>query len=696
MTDIHPDKVRNIVILGHGGAGKTTLAESMLFQAKVIHARGEVEKGTAAFVIEDEEKGRQTTITPHPGAFEWKDYRIHIVDTPGYFNFLEGNRPVLPAVDAAILLISGVSGVRPETDRLWMMLEEAGVPVIAFVNELDSEQADFTKIMTSLSDDLRKTTRAVALPMKNGAELEGTIDILKQKGWQEKDGKASETEVPAELQDQLESFRLELIESIAESEDELVEKYLEGEELSDEEINRGFKTSIKTGGFVPVYCGSALNNVGVSLLLDAITDYLPSHSDRLEARPFKGINPDKDGEEVECKGTADEPFSAYVFKSTIDPFSGKLSFVRVCSGSVKNNDTLYNANNREKEKTGHVFKLVGAELKQAEELVAGEIGALSKMEKTSTCDSVCSTDSPIQYPVVELAKPGVMYAIQAEAKSEDKASAGLNKLVGEDPSLRFYREPSTREMILAGMGQGHIEVVLERLERKFGAKINLKVPKVPYRETIKKKVKVQGKLKKQTGGHGQFANCWIEVEPLAKGGDFEFADMITGGIIPRQYIPSVEKGVQDSMQKGVLAGFPVVDVKVSLVDGSFHTVDSSDFAFQTAGSMAFKTAMEEAQSVLLEPIMTMEIVVPEDLTGDIIKDLSGRRGKVLGMTTKKGKQTINAEVPMPEVLEYGNMLSALTSGQGAYSMSISGYSEMPSQIAEKLLEEAKKADEKKE
>lgn len=687
-----PKNLRNIAVIAQGGAGKTKLIEMLLFQAQEISAVGSKKKGTTVMSVEPEEVERGIAITPHVGHFTWNDVNVNLLDTPGYFNFLESSRGVLPGADGAIILFSGVDGVKPEAERLWSMLVEAEVPTIGFINMMDVEEADFVKTLSEIETNLEIPSIALTLPVGMRSELPGIVDLLRLRAWSTQGGKSKEIDIPDGVQSQVETLRTQLIERIAEADDELVERYLEGEELSIEELEQGLKAAITKREFIPVLCGSALGNVGIDTLIEAMVNYLPSPLERDNLRPVKGRDPNS-AEEVEKIAVCDPSGSlaALVLKTTIDPFSGKLSVVRVFSGEITSNQTLLNANQNQKEKTGHLYIMQGKELQQVESLKAGEIGALAKLEQTHTGDTLCDARESIVFPPVKFADPPISYAVEAEAKSEEKVASGLSKLVDEDPTLQLYRDEQTHQMILAGMGQTHLEVALERLTRKFGGKAILKTPQVPYRETIRKKVKVQGKLKKQTGGHGQFANCWIEVEPLPRDGGFEFADLIVGGVIPKQFIPSVKKGVMDSMLKGTLGGFPVVDVKVSLVDGSFHSVDSSDFAFQTAGSMAFKSALEEASPVLLEPIMLMEIIVPEETTGDIIKDASSRRGKVLGMDTKGDKQKIKAEIPLAEVLEYGNILNAITSGRGLYTMSVSSYQEVPDSIAEKTLEALKAA-----
>ena len=697
MTTPVPEKIRSIAIIAHGGAGKATLIESMLFQCRAIQSRGSTDKGNAAMLVEPEEASRKIAITPHVSCFTSNDVTVYLVDCPGYFNFQESTRAVLAGVDGAVVLLSGIDGVRPETERLWSMVQEAQLPAIGFVNQMDDEQANFSQAMATVNDTLKIPAQPIFLPIGSGKTLSGMVDLIRQKARSTTDGKTSEIPVPPGMQDEVKKMRSQLIDKIAEANDDLIEKYLEGAELSEEELDRGLKEALIKRTFMPVLAGSALTTVGVDALIESIVRCLPSPLEREKTRPISGFSPADLSRELKRSPTAEAPFSAIVLKTTIDPFSGKLSVVRVFSGQVKSNQAVMNTSRQAKQKVGHGFLIQGKELtQQPEGLFAGQIGALSKLDETKTGDTICDPDQPIVFPAVKFSDPPVSYAVESDGKTDEKVAAGLIKLMEEDPTIRFYREDQTHEMILAGMGQTHIEVTLERLARKFGGKAKLNTPRVPYKETIRKTVKAQGKLKKQTGGHGQFANCWLEVGPLPRGSGFQFIDQIVGGIIPKQFIPSIQKGVNEAMSKGLLAGFPVVDVKVAVYDGSFHDVDSSDYAFQVAGSLGFKAAFEQAGPVLLEPIMSMKVIVPEENTGDVLKDLSSRRGRVASLNSKGSTQEIDVEAPLAEILEYGNILSALTSGRGAYTMSLSAYREVPAQLQEKILEANKVEQEKTE
>jgi len=691
-----PEKTRNIAMIAHGGAGKATLIEAMLFKARAINARGAAEKGNLLMLVEPEEVNRKIAITPHIAYLSWEDVTIYILDGPGYFNFLENTRGILPGADAAVVLLSSVEGVKPETERLWNMLEEMHMPVIGFVNQMDDEQADFAKAVASIHENLGIHGQPLALPIGQGAGFSGVVDLLHQKAFSSQNGQSNKIDCPAGMQAEISAQRVELVEKIAEANDDLLEKYLEGAELTETELEVGLKEALLKRTFVPVLCGSGLKAIGLETLLESIVRYLPSPQEREKTRPIVGFDPSDHSKELQRTSNPADPFSAITLKTTVDPFSGKLSIVRVFSGQVTSNQAILNSSRQLKQKVGHVYRLQGKELQPTDTLTAGQIGAISKLDETRTGDTLCDPDKAIVYPTVKFAPPPVMYAVEADGKTDEKVASGLNRLAEEDPTLRVYRDEQTRELILSGMGQTHIEVTLERLARKFGGKAKLKTPRVPYRETIRKTIKAQGKLKKQTGGHGQFANCWLEVGPLPRDGGFQFVDQIVGGIIPKQYIPAIEKGVVDAMAKGTLGGFPVVDVKVTVYDGSFHEVDSSDYAFQVAGSLGFKAACEQANPVLLEPIMALNITIPEECTGDVLKDLSSRRGRVISLNSKGSRQVIDAEAPMAEVLEYGNTLSAITSGRGAYTMSVASYREVPAQIQEKVLEARKRELEAKE
>ncbi|MBX7137702.1 MAG: elongation factor G [Oligoflexia bacterium] len=683
MDPIRAENTRNVAMIAHGGAGKTALIQALLFQA---HAINSLEERAAVMRVEPEEVAHKIAITPHVGHFDWKDHTINIIDTPGYFNFLEGTRGVLPGADGAVLVISGVDGVKPETVRLWKMLEEQELPVIAFMSHTDLPESDFMHAIQSTRDQLHASAQPIVIPIRTGPQELGIVDLIRMKAWSTRDGRSAPCEIPGHLLSEVTRLRTQLVEKVVENDEALLEKYLGGEELSIEEIEQALRRSVIAREFIPVLCGSALANSGIEALMEAIVHYLPSPPDRDATRPFQGVALG-DAERTEVRRCDPEiPFSAIVLKTVIDQFSGKLSMVRVISGTLAPHQRMLNATQQTEQRSGHLYLVQGAKLEATERLYAGQIGAIAKMNETSTGDTLCDVDNALRYPQVKYAEAPIMYAVEAQdPKSEEKVAAGLARLAEEDPTLHLYRDGQTHEMILSGMGQTHIDIALERLTRKYGGKARLRAPKVPYRETLSKAVKVQGKLKKQTGGHGQFANCFIEVTPLPRNSGFEFVDLVTGGAIPRQYIGSIKKGVEESLLRGPLNGSPVTDLKVAVYDGSYHQVDSSDYAFQTAGAIAMKLAYEQAHPVLLEPIMALDVIVPDQYTGEVLKDLSSRRGRVQNLNATEGAQEIEAQVPMVELLEYGAILGTLTSGQGTFTMSVSHYQDVPSHLQEKLV-----------
>lgn len=678
--------IRNVALIAHGGGGKTTLAESLLFNAGAIKKRGTVERGDTVMTTEPEEVARKITITNHVGHCTWKERSFNLVDTPGYIDFLEATRSALDVVGSAIMLFSGLSGIKPEHERLWRMVQEARIPAIGYINKMDLPRSDFIRALGQIERSLGMSTLPVTIPIGVGEEFSGIVDLVPMTAWSAKEGRFVQIPFPEEARADAEYYRTQLIEKVVEGDDALLEKYLEGEEPTEEQLHAGLREAVLTGRMMLVYCGSALLNIGVRALANGISAYLPSPLDKANIKPLIGVDPADESRQIARRPSAEDPFSAVVFKTTVDPFSGRLSVIRVFSGYLEANQPCLNADRGHKEKGGNLFRLQGKEMLPVERLWAGEIGAVAKLDKTQTGDTLCAVEAPIHYQRVRFLEPSIAYAVATEPKTEEKVSTGLQNLCDEDPTLHFTRDAETKQMILGGMGQTHLEVVLERLKRKYGASATLQAPLVPYRETIRKRVRVQGRLKKQTGGRGQFGDCWIEVEPLPRAGGFEFADQIFGGAIPRQFIPSVEKGVRDALAEGVVGGYPVVDLKVYLVDGSYHSVDSSDQAFRTAGAMALRKALEEGEPVLLEPIMRLEILTPEESMGDVIGDLNSRRGKITGVEPKAGAQRILAEAPMAEVLDYGNMLNALTSGRGLYTMNVITYQEVPSHIARKVLE----------
>ena len=683
-------KVRNLGVIAHGGAGKTSLVEAILYNGGVTDRLGRVDDGSSCMDYEPEEVKRNITIGASIANCEWQGHQLQIVDTPGYANFLHDTRNCLRAVDGAVLLVSAISGVKAQTQKIWEWCKEFGVPAIAFVNKMDRERADFNMAVASMADSLEIPAVVVTLPIGSEDDFQGVIDLVTMKAHLFKGDGTGETEIadiPGELLDEAETQRVMLMEAVAETEDELMEKYLEEETLTDDELLQGLRGGTLAGHFMPVLAGSATRNFGVGQLTDYVNLCLPSPVDR---GSLTGTNP-KSEELEERQPAEDQPFSALVFKTISDPYTGKLTLFRVYSGALKSDGNFYNANKEVVERVGQIFSLNGKQQTPVSVAETGDIVAVAKLKETTTGDTLCDGAKPIQYDFPEPIKPVISFALETAGKGdEDKIHGALQKLVEEDPTLQVQRDEETKELILSGMGQIHIEVTAEKLKRKFNVEVLLKVPKVPYRETIRGKTQLQSKYKKQSGGRGQYADVWLEIEPLPRGSGFEFVDKIVGGVVPRQYIPAVEKGIIEASQKGVLAGYPTVDFKATLYDGSYHSVDSSEMAFKIAGSMGFKKGVEQAKPVLLEPIVQMEITVPDDCVGDVIGDMNSRRGKVLGMEPKSGNQVVAAQVPLSEVLKYAPELRSMTSDRGMFAMEFSHYEEVPSQNMDKLLAELNK------
>lgn len=688
MADLELNKIRNLAVIAHGGAGKTSLIEAMLFNAGAVDRLGNVQDGTTTTDYEPEEVARKITISSSLAFCTWKNHRANLIDTPGFINFLEDTRGCLRAVDGAVVIISAISGVKPETVKIWGFADEFEVPRIVFVNKMDRDIANFSRAVGELERSFQKEAVPLNIPIGSGENLSGIIDLLKMKANIFNGGKMEESDIPSDLQSEAEEYRKKLVEKIAESNDALLERYLEGGGLSEDEITNGVREGSLTKRFIPVTCGSSLKNIGIPQLLNALLLCLPSPDDMAHFVPIKGRNP-KDGKEVERKPLKTDPFSAYVFKTIADPFAGRLSIFRVYSGMLKADSTVLNTSIGAKERIGQVFYLMGKKQVPAYTVGPGEMGAVAKLKGTVTGDTLSEEHHQIIFEKLRFAEPIISYAIAPKSKGdEEKVSIGLQRILEEDPTLRFQRDEETKEMILSGMGQVHLEVTIERLKRKFGIEVLMKTPKVPYRETIKVAARAQGKYKKQSGGRGQYGDCWLEIEPLPRGAGYEFNNKIVGGVIPQQYRPAVEKGVIETMHEGILAGFQVVDLKVALYDGSYHTVDSSEMAFKIAGSMALKKAFLDAKPVILEPVMKIEVVTPDETLGSVIGDLNSKRGKVQGVEPHSGgNQKIVALVPMSEMLTYANQLHSLTSGRGLYSMEFSHYEEVPSYIAQKLIAE---------
>ncbi|MEJ5329106.1 MAG: elongation factor G [Desulfobaccales bacterium] len=681
--------IRNVALVGHSGCGKTSLAEALLYTAGATTRLGKVDDGSSVLDFEPEEIKRKITISSAFHHYTWKKHTVFVADTPGDDNFLADTRAVLHVADACVVVIDAVDGVKVGTEKVWATADAYRLPRLIYINKLDRERADYAPVLTAVKNILEATPVMVQVPIGREAAFKGVVDLIQMKAFTGT-GKMEAGPIPEELKDEVESLRGDLMNYAAESDDELIEKFLDAGELTPEEILRGLKIGTLMGKIVPVLFGASVANVGPALLLDAINHFLPAPEDRGEV---KGKTPA--GEEVALAPDPDGPLAAQVFKTVADPYAGRLSIFRVYSGKMVSDSTVFNVNKGVAERYGQLFLLEGKGQKPVPELGPGAFGAVAKLKETVTGDTLATEAKPVLLPVLEPPRAMITLAVEPKVKGEeDKVFTAIQKLTEEDPSLRLTRNPETKEILLSGMGAVHIEATAEKMKRKFGVEVNLTLPKVPYRETIKGKTKVQGKYKRQSGGRGQYGDTWLEIEPLPRGGGFEFVDAIVGGVIPKQYIPSVEKGIVEAMQEGVLAGFPVVDVKVTLYDGSFHEVDSSDMAFKIAGSMGFKKGVQQANPVLLEPIMKMTVTVPEENMGDIIGDLNGRRGRVLGVEAQGKNQVITAHVPMAEVLMYAPDLISKTGGRGTFEMELSHYEEVPPHLAEKIIAEARAAKEK--
>jgi elongation factor G len=678
------EKLRNIALIAHGGAGKTSLAEAMLFNAGVTNRLGRTEDGNTVMDYEPEELKRLTSISTSFAQAPWKKHTITIIDTPGDQNFFTDTKLCMQAADAAVVIVDGVDGVKVQTELAWDFAARDEIPAIIFLNKLDRERCDFQRALQDCRDSFGSPKPIVVqLPIGAEADFKGVVDLVSMKAYTyDGSGKATAGDIPADMQDLVDTEREGLIENVAEADDALIEKYLEGETLSDDEIKAALRKGILERTFSPVLCGSATRNMGVDLLLDFILNCLPSP---LERPAFKTI--DAKGNVTEKASDPNAPFSGFVFKTVADPYAGRLSLFRVVSGKLGSDGTFYNSSKQAKERFNQLLTIIGKEQKPATGAEPGSIVAVAKLKETTTGDSLCDDSDKVQFKLADPIPTLITFAMEAKAKGdEDKIFSSLTRLLEEDPGLKLDRNAETKEILLSGAGQVHIESTIEKIKRKFNVEVLLKTPKVPYRETIKKKVRVQGRHKKQTGGHGQFGDCWVQLEPMPRGKGFEFVDAIVGGAIPKTYIPAVEKGIIEAAQRGVLAGFPCVDFKAILDDGSFHAVDSSEMAFKIAGSLAFKKAAEDAKPVLLEPIMKMQITTPDEFMGDIMGDLNSRRGRVLGMDAAGKYQVINAEIPMVEVLTYAPDLRSMTGGRGIFSVEFLRYDEVPAQLAEKVVE----------
>jgi elongation factor G len=687
------ENIRNVAMVGHGHAGKTTLVSAMLFTAGATQRMGRVDDGTATTDYDEEEIARKMSISLGAAVVEWGTSKINLLDTPGFSMFVHEAKMVLPVVDAAIVVVDGVAGVEVVTQRVWNYCEEYKTPRLIVVNRMDRDRANAERVLESLINAFGRNVIPIELPIGSEKSLSGVVDLVRMKAYTYElggNGKGKETEIPANMRAQVQEAHEQLVELVAEGDDKLMEEFFEKGTIPEEDLIPALHNAIREDRIFPVIFSSGLGNVGADRVMDFIIDYTPAPS---EHEWIQGEAPASGNGDVPKRHETDaEPASLYVFKTVSDAFAGRISFFKVFSGVVKNDATVLNFSRGSQEKLAHISITQGKTAIPVQELHAGDIGAVAKLKDTLTGDTLGDKSAPIQYPRVKLPEPAITFAIEPKSRAdEDKLGPGLHKLMEEDAMLRFFRDPQTQEFLIAGTGQQHIEVVVAKLKKRHHTEVVLKAPKVPYRETIRGKADVQGKHKKQTGGHGQYGDCKIKMEPMPRGGQFEFVNDIFGGSIPKNYIPAIEKGIRDAAGRGYLAGFPVVDFRVTLYDGSYHDVDSNDMSFQMAGRIAFRKAMEQAKPTLLEPIMAVEITVPDDFAGSIMGDLNSRRGRIQGMDNKAGNTVVKAEAPMSEMLTYGVDLTSMTQGRGSFSMEMHHYDTVPGALQDKIVEKAKAA-----
>jgi len=684
--------IRNVGLFGHGSSGKTTLIEAMLFDTNAIDRFGKVTQGntTSDFDPDEIRKGISLFATVLP--VEYRDMKLNLIDTPGFLDFVSHVKSSLSVVESGLFLVSAVAGVEVGLERVWKFSLEKTMARAFFINMMDKENADFYKCVDDIGENLKIEGELVPLqiPIGKGESFTGIVDLLEKRAYKFEDGKPIEVEIPDDLEDKIKEYSEKIAEAAAGDDEELMEKFFEGE-LTPEDITRSLIKEIAEGRVIPILCGSADKNIGVYKLMDFIIDFLP---DPGFFKEIKGFKPGTE-EEVIVHPDPTEPVSALVFKTTTDPYVGKLSVLRVYSGILKPDMELMNPNKEVSEKISSLMVFRGKEHEVTDQASPGDIITLAKLSETGTSDTLCDKSRQVQFPKIDFPEPLMPRAVYPKSKGdEDKLGNALSKILEEDPTLKVRRDKMTKETVIYGIGELHLNIIMERLKRKFGLDADLKTPKIPYKETIKSKTQVEHKYKKQSGGRGQYGHVYIELEPLPRDKEFEFVDNIVGGVIPRNFIPSVEKGVKKAMEEGVVAGFPVTGIKVRLFDGSYHTVDSSDIAFQIAASMAFKKGGAKANPILLEPIMNVEVIVPESFMGDCIGDLNSKRGRILGMDPLgEGMQSIKAEVPLAEMLRYSIDLRSLTQGKGEYNMKFSRYEEVPAQIAESIIAEANKTEE---
>ncbi len=680
--------LRNVALVGHSGSGKTQLLSTLLFDAGAVNRLGRVDDGTSVTDYDEEAIARKHTLASSLACAEWNKTKINIIDTPGIANFLSDAHAALRVADAALVVVDAVSGAEVSTEKMWASAEELGVPRIIVLNRLDRERASLERSVESLRAVFGRTVIPIQLPIGEEKAFRGVIDLVSIKAWtypNDASGKATEGEVPSELAADAQRAREALIEMVAEADDALMEKFFDAGTLTQEDLVSGLKRGVAAGRIFPVVCTSATTNLGIQPLLDAIISYVQPPAER----PFNAKNQNGQ-EDVTVAATDSGPAVAFVWKTVADPFAGRITLFRVVSGTLRSDSTVQNMTRETSERLGHLVLLQGKTQTNVPEIKAGDLGAVAKLKDTQTSDLIGDKSAAVRIPPIKFPEPVISYAIEPKSRGdEDKISTSLHRLQEEDPSINYTRDPQTKELLLAGQGQSHIEVTVAKLKRRFGVEVNLKLPRIPYRETITASTEAHGRHKKQTGGHGQFGDCKVKFEPLARGSDFEFVDDIFGGSIPRQFIPAVEKGLQDARMRGFLAGYPMVDFRATVFDGSYHQVDSNELSFKMAATLAFKDGMTRARPTLLEPVMDVEVYAPSDYAGDLMGDLNSRRGRIGGMDTRGASTVIRAKVPMSEMLTYEQHLTSATGGRGSYHMEFSHYEEVPSHLHAKIISAAK-------
>ena len=689
MKTYETKDIRNIGIVGHGHSGKTSAVAGLLFAAGATDRLTRVDQGNTITDYDEEEINRKLTITTSIAAIEWNKTKINILDTPGFNMFINDAKATLVAADAVVVMVDGTSGVEALTEKMWEYAEQNGLPRALVITKLDRDRASFDRALESIHARFGRSAIPIHLPLGAEKEFKGIIDVIRMKAYTyplDGNGKGQESEIPAQYAEAAKHAHEELVEVVAEGKDDLMEEFFEKGTLPEEHIISGLDEEMRENRVFPVLCMSGLHNIGADRLLDLIVEAFPTPADRPAAKVT--LN----GKEIERKCAESEPAAAYVFKTTADPFAGRISFFKVLSGCIKNDANLLNVGRNASERLAHIGAPLGKTITPVNELHAGDIGAVPKLKETLTGDTLADKSSPVVFPPVTVPEPSIAFAVEAKSRNdEDRMGNALHKILEEDLALRFYRDPQTKEFLVAGAGQQHVEIAVSKMKKRYGVDVTLKAPKIPYRETIRGTADVQGRHKKQTGGHGQFGDCWIRMEPLPRGARFEFVNDIFGGSIPKNYIPAVEKGILEAAERGYLAGYPMVDFKVVLYDGSYHDVDSSELSFKLAARKAFRNAMQTAKPSLLEPVMNVEIQAPVEFAGDLMGDLNGRRGRISGMDTQGGTQIIRAHVPMAEMLNYQNDLTSMTQGRASFTMEFDHYDFVPQPQAEKIISAAKAA-----